>query len=80
MSRYVIELEGNREFVYGFDHTLRYFYQLWDNNLGDEDEECLIADKSYLFDKLSKDEMVEMMSKYNANKEHIFLIAMDLPF
>lgn len=80
MSRYVIELEGNREFVYGYDHTLLYFYQLWDNNLGEEDSECLIEDKSYLFDKLSKDRMMEMMLKYNANKQHIFSVAMDLPF
>ncbi len=80
MSRYVVELEGNREFVYGYDHALLYFYELWDNNLGDEDAECLVLDKSGLFDKLNKEEMLEMMSKYNANKEHIFLVAMDLPF
>jgi hypothetical protein len=80
MSRYVIQLERNREFVYGHDHVLGYFYELWDNNLGDEDHECIIEDKSYLFNKLGKEEMLEKMAMYNANKEHIFLIAMDLPF
>jgi len=39
MSRYVVELEGNREF-----------------------------------------EMLDNMQKYNVKKEHIFLMAMDLPF
>ena len=80
MSRYVIQLEGNREFVYGYDHALKYFYELWDNNLGDEDSECVVEDKSYLFSKLSKEEMLEKMSMYNAKKEHIFLMAMDLEF
>jgi hypothetical protein len=80
MSRYVVELEGNREFVYGFDNVLGYFYELWDNTLGDEDSECILEDKSYFFSKLTKDEMLDNMQKYNVKKEHIFLMAMDLPF
>jgi len=80
MSRYVIQLEGNREFVYGHDHALGYFYELWDNNLSDEDHECIVENKSYLFSKLSSGEMIEKMSMYNAKKEHIFLMAMDLEF
>ena len=80
MSRYVIQLEGNREFVYGYDHVLKYFYELWDNTLGEEDHECIVEDKSYLFSKLNKEEMLEKMTMYKANKEHIFLMAMDLPF
>ena len=59
MSRYVVELEGNREFVYGFDNVLGYFYELWDNTLGEEDYERVVEDKSYLFSKLTKEEMLE---------------------
>jgi hypothetical protein len=80
MSRYVVDLGEDKEFVYGWDHALGYFYELWDNGLGDEDHECMVEDKSYLFSKLNKEEMLEKMAMYNANKEHIFLMAMDLPF
>ena len=69
MSRYVVDLEENKEFVYGFDHALGYFYELWDNSLGDEDYERIVEDKSYFINKLKKGEMMEAMEKYNAKKE-----------
>lgn len=80
MSRYVIDLGENKEFVYGWDHALGYFYELWDNSLDEEDELRIIADKSYFLTKLSKGEMIEAMEKYNAKKEHIMKMALDLPF
>lgn len=80
MSRYVVDLEENKEFVYGFDHALGYFYELWDNSLGDEDYERIVEDKSYFINKLKKGEMMEAMEKYNAKKEHLEKMAMDLPF
>jgi hypothetical protein len=80
MSRYVVDLGENKEFVYGFDHALGYFYELWDNSLGDEDYERIIVDKSYFINKLSKGEMIEVMEKYNARKEHLERMVMDLPF
>ena len=69
MSRYVVDLADNKEFVYGFDHALGYFYELWDNSLGDEDYERILEDKTYFINKLSKGEMMESMEKYNAKKE-----------
>lgn len=80
MSRYVVDLGDNKEFVYGFDHALGYFYELWDNSLGDEDYERIVEDKSYFINKLSKGEMMESMEKYNSKKEHLEKMAMDLPF
>ena len=47
MSRYVVDLGENKEFVYGWDHALGYFYELWDNSLGEEDYEKIVEDKSY---------------------------------
>lgn len=80
MSRYVVDLGENKEFVYGFDHALGYFYELWDNSLGEEDYERIIVDKSYFINKLGKGEMIEVMEKYNAGKEHLEKMAMDLHF
>ncbi len=78
MSRYVVNLEENKQFVYGFDHALGYFYELWDNNL--EDEEGLLEDKCVLFNKLTRNDLIEIMEKNKANKAHIERVALDLPF
>lgn len=80
MSRYVVDLGENKEFVYGWDHALGYFYELWDNSLGDEDYERVVEDKSYVLSKLGRGEMLEKMEKYGANKEHILMMGADLPF
>ena len=80
MSRYIVPLGENKEFVYGFDHALGYFYELWDHDLGEEDHEKLVEDRSYFLNKLSKGDMIEAMVKYNAIKEHLERVAMDLPF
>ena len=80
MSRYVVDLGENKEFVYGYDHALGYFYELWDNSLGEDEAEKLVKDKSSLLSKLSKSEMVESMEEYGARKDHIKKAALDLPF
>lgn len=80
MSRYVVDLGEDKEFVYGFDHALGYFYELWDNSLGEEDYERIVQDKSYFLNKLSKGDMLEAMEKFKANEDHIVRMSMDLPF
>lgn len=80
MSRYLVELEENKEFVYGWDHALGYFYELWDNSLGEEDYERIVEDRSYFLNKLSKGDMLEVMEKYKAKEDHIVRMSMDLPF
>lgn len=80
MSRYVVDLGDNKEFVYGFDHALGYFYELWDNSLGDEDYERIVEDKSYFLNKLSRGDMLEVMEKYKAKEDHIVKMALDFPF
>ena len=80
MSRFSVKLEGRKEFVYGFDHALGYFYEVWDHSLGEEESDCLLEDKNYLFDKISKIEMYEVMTKHGANVSHSEMVLLDLPF
>jgi hypothetical protein len=80
MSRYVVDLGEDKEFVYGWDHALGYFYELWDNSLGEEDYERVVEDKSYALSKLGRGEMMEKMEQYGANRDHILMMAADLPF
>jgi hypothetical protein len=80
MSRFTVKLEEQKEFVYGCDHALGYFYEVWDNSLGEEEYECLVEDKSTFLDRLTKGEMLEAMNKYGAGKSHIENVVLDLPF
>ena len=80
MSRYVVDLGENKEFVYGWDHALGYFYELWDNSLGEEDYEKIVEDKSYFLIKLSREDMLEAMTKYKADEFHIMKMSLDSPF
>jgi hypothetical protein len=79
MSRYVINLGENKEFIYGWDHALGYFYELWDNNISDKEELCLITERCSLFDRMPSYEIIEQMEKYGAKREHIESVASDLP-
>jgi hypothetical protein len=80
MSRFTVKLEEQKEFVYGWDHALGYFYEVWDNSLGEEESECLVEDKSNFLDRLSREGMLEAMNKYGARKNHIDNVVLDLPF
>lgn len=80
MSRYIVKLEGQKEFIYGFDHALGYFYELWDNSISEQEELCLLTERCSLFDNVTKNEMIEQMEKYGAKKSHTELVAADLPF
>lgn len=80
MSRYVKKIDENREFVYGYDHALGYFYEIWDYSRGKEDHEFLIEDKCYMINRLTRNQMLEKMNEYKAKKQHIKMVALDLPF
>lgn len=76
MSRYVVKSNEKVNFIYGFDHALGYFYEIWDKN----NDETPLVEKTYLFNKLSKSEMAEKMEEYGAKWEHIQSLALDVPF
>ena len=80
MSRYSVDLEESKKFVYGWDHALGYFYELWDDSLSEEVSECLIKERSSFLDKMQSSEMVEAMIDNRANQDHIEMVLMDLPF
>ena len=85
MSRYnkTLKREDNQLFdvhvAYGHDKITGYFFQVFDENTGEEEEEFLTTDECSTFTKMSKSRMVELMEKYDVDKEHIYYVAMDLP-
>ena len=85
MSRYVIQIDENKDIAYGFDHAIGYFYDIFDNSKDiDNDEEAIVESASSLFGRnniaFTQGDMVEVMDKYSAPKEHITQVALDLPF
>lgn len=78
MSRYTKE-QDDFEIAYGFDNATGYFFQVF--GLPDDDgEDNLIIDECSLFTNMSKGRMIELMTEYNVDKNHIDKVAMDLPF
>ena len=80
MSRYSIKFEGSKEFVYGYDNSLGYFYQIWDHTKGNEDHECIIHENSKAFGRMNNKEMVSLMKQNRANPDHIEMVLKDMPF
>jgi hypothetical protein len=80
MSRFTIELEGQKEFVYGFDHIFGYFYEIWDNSSDEKYDKGPIEEMSSLYNNLSRSKMAEVMKRYGSKEDHINMVALDLPF
>lgn len=80
MSRYSIKFEKDKEFVYGHDQSLGYFYQIWDHSKGSEDEECIMYENSTAFGRMSNKEMLSLMRQNRANPSHIEMVSKDMPF
>lgn len=60
---------------YGLDHALGWFYTIFDS---DKDDEEVIEEKDTTFDNLSKGQLAEKMIEFNAPKEHIRRVLLDL--
>lgn len=80
MSRYTIKFEGGKEFIYGHDHVLGYFYEILDYNKGNEPSEYVICENSTTLGRMSKKEMISLMKQNRANPDHIDMVNKELPF
>ena len=81
MSRYTKQSEdGNHTIAYGYDHTSGYFFQVFDNNIKDDEEDWPILDECSRFTKMSNGKMLEYMEKYKVNEDHIIKVTLDLTF
>lgn len=76
MSRYTKKLDSGNTIVYGWDHALGYFYDVWEN-YGTKEEKC-IKERCSLFG-MSKGELLDAISEIKANPSFIQALALDLP-
>ena len=81
MSRYTVKtVKDGKEYevAYGFDRPLQeYFLQVFDNSR-EEDDECIIWEGSRMTGK-SNSEMCDLMLIWGVPKEHVSIVALDLP-
>lgn len=90
MSRYIKDIGNNKEFAYGHDHAVGYFFDIFDNSPEiDTDEEGHIEGADSLFGfntgpntgkPFSNGQMVEVLTEYGVDVQHINAVALDLPF
>ena len=79
MSRYTKQSEdGNHTIAYGYDYGTGYFFQVFDNNV--KDDEDLILNECSMFTKMSNGDMVEHMQRHNIDEKHITRVVLDLDF
>lgn len=80
MSRYTKQLEEkDYTIAYGFDHASGYFFQVFDNNPEDEDDDIILNECS-IFTGMSNGDMIDLMTKYKVDDNHIAQVMLDLPF
>ncbi len=86
MSRHTKQLprKENEIFVvsiaYGFDKVTGYFFQLYDeNDSSKKEQDYLVLDECSTFTGMSNGRMLELMDKYEADKENIEKVALDMP-
>ena len=75
MSRYN-KTHQDQRIVYGFDHALGYFYEVWKNQPNVKFPD---VDRCSMFG-MPRSEMADALQMFDVNKEHIIAVALDLPF
>jgi hypothetical protein len=75
MSRYTKTTKEGKTLIYGWDHALGYFYEIWNPEKRGFPEK----DRCSIFG-MPKYEMVDVMSANEVNSSHIQKLALDLPF
>ena len=80
MSRYTKQSEdGNHTIAYGYDYATGYFFQVFDNNVKD-DEDDLILNECSLLTRMSNGDMIEHMQRHNVDEQHITRVVLDQTF
>lgn len=82
MSRYHKTIEnGDKTVAYGFDRATGYFFQVFDNIKSiEKDIDEPIIDECSLFTNMSNGKMVELMTQYEVDSNHIERVVLDLEF
>jgi hypothetical protein len=78
MSRYTKNLDDGRSVVYGYDHALGYFIDVFGIPDDQGVSESLIEESSFLT-RMSNGKMIELMDLFDLPESHIERVAMDLP-
>jgi hypothetical protein len=79
MSRHFKKIDDQVQIAYGHDHATGYFFQLFDQNNGKEEEDYLVLDECSTFTSMNKAKMVKLMQENKISIQHIQQVVLDLP-
>lgn len=87
MSRYTVK-KDDKTLIYGYDRALGFFYEVWDSSELDRmerfDEDSNLPypkaeiDKDQLFSDLDVFELVEVLTVFKCDRNHIWAIGNEL--
>jgi|TARA_Y100000034_G_scaffold134599_1_gene203450 hypothetical protein len=77
MSRYHKQINENKELFYGSDHTLGYWYEVWDHN---ENGEYPVEVGDQALEHTTRTKIIEVFEKYDVEAGHINSVLYNLPF
>lgn len=80
MSRYTKQ-KDHLTLNYGHDHALGYWYDIQDNSqLDDEGNPKLVDEQCSFINRMNRGFFLEILEKFDANKDHRMKVALDLTF
>lgn len=77
MSNHYKEIGEGKYLLYGHDPTIGYFYEIWDST---KDEEAPIDEGDEVINATTRNEILEVLEKYDARPDHIYSVFYNLPF
>jgi hypothetical protein len=78
MSRYTKKLKEDKTLVYGTDHALGYFYEIWPSSQSTQPN-VPEADRCTMFG-MPYSEMEEILEKYKVPAPHLDAVVERIPF
>ena len=80
MSRYKTQ-KDHLILNYGYDHALGYWYDIQDTSQPDEEGNPKLIDEQCSFiNRMNRGYFLEILEKFETNKDHRMKVALDLTF
>tara|TARA_R100001591_G_scaffold102786_1_gene109866 strand:+ start:299 stop:568 length:270 start_codon:yes stop_codon:yes gene_type:complete len=77
MSNHYKEIGEGKYLLYGHDPVIGYFYEIWDST---QDENAPIDEGDEVIQANTREDILEVLERYDARPDHIYSVFYDLPF
>ena len=77
MRSYYKRIGDGQYLLYGHDPVIGYYYEIWDSN---KNEDAPIKEGDEVIQATTRNEILEVLEKYDAQPDHIYSVFYNLPF